>query len=50
MYRLSEIITEFNRVKTYIKSLYYITQYKFKHALKKSNTFKLAELIFPEVW
>ena len=50
MYRLSEILIEFNQVKTYIKLLYYITQYEFNHALKKSNIFKMAELIFQEVW
>ena len=50
VYRPSEILTTFNQVKTYIKLLYYITQSEFKHALKKSNIFKSAELIFQEVW
>ena len=55
MHRLSEILTKFNQVKTYTKLLYYKTQEEFKHALKKSNIFKMAKLslvygVEPKVW
>ena len=53
VYKLSETLTKFNRVKTFIKLLKIYLLHnlvRVYHALKKSNIFKMAELIFQEVW
>ena len=52
VYGSREILTKLKRIKTYMKLLkiYLLQNLEFNHAFKKKNIFKMAELIFSDVW